>query len=164
VPGTSRVLVLTSLVDPIAPLQVKAMEEAAQSLGVALQVHDIRSAADIPAAFDAALRQGAEGLIVTGETILMTYRARLSELAAQHRLRAMYPFVIQVRDGGLMGYVTVPSELQRLGGGYVDKILKGANPSDLPVEQPTKFHLPLNLKDRQGARAQVPAKLSRARR
>jgi putative tryptophan/tyrosine transport system substrate-binding protein len=121
-----------------------------------LQVHDIRSAADIPAAFDAALRQGAEGLIVTGETIWMTYRARLSELAAQHRLPVIYPFVIQVRDGGLMGYVTVPSELQRLGGGYVDKILKGANPSDLPVEQPTKFHLLLNLKTAQALGLKFP--------
>jgi putative ABC transport system substrate-binding protein len=146
VPGISRVLVLTYLVDPIAPLQVKAMEEAARSLGVALQVEDIRSADDIPAAFDAGRREGAEGLIVTGETILVTYRARISELAVRHRLPAMYPYVIQVRDGGLMGYATVPSELQTLLADYVDRILKGTKPSELPVRQPTKFHLVLNLK------------------
>jgi len=117
VPGISRVLVLTYLADPIAPLQVKAMTEAAASLGVMLQVHDIRSADDLPAAFDAAVSEGAEGLIVTGETIFVTHRARVSELAARHRLPAMYPFLIQVGDGGgLMGYVTVPTELQRISG------------------------------------------------
>src|SRR4029077_18548341 len=90
-------------------------------------VHDIRSPDDLPAAFDAAGREGAEGLIVIGETIFVTHRARVSELAARHKLSAIYPFLIQVGDGGgLMGYVTVPTELQRLGAGYVDKILKRA--------------------------------------
>jgi putative ABC transport system substrate-binding protein len=156
VPGISRVLVLTYLVDPIAPLQVNALEEAARSLGVALLVHDIRSADDIPVAFDAGRREGDEGLIVTGETIFVTYRARIGELAARHRLPAMYPFVIQVRDGGLMGYATVPSELQRLLADYVDRILKGATPSELPVQQPTKFHLVLNLKTAKALELKFP--------
>ena len=90
VPGISRVMVLTYLVDPIAPLQVKAMTEAAPSLGVILQVHDIHSGDDIPAAFEAAVREGAQGLIVTAETIFFTYRSRVSELATRHRLPAMY--------------------------------------------------------------------------
>jgi ABC-type uncharacterized transport system substrate-binding protein len=144
VPGISRVMVLT--VDQITSLEVKAMTEAAPSLGVTLQVREIRNVNDISAAFDAAVSGGAEGLIVTGETIFATYRAHVSELAAQHRLPAMYPFLIQVGDGGLMGYVTLPSEMQRLSASYIDRILKGAKPSELPVQQPTKFHLVLNLK------------------
>ena len=159
-PGISRVLVLTYLADPIAPLQVKAMTEAAPSLGVMLQVHDIRSADDLPAAFDAAASEGAEGLIVTGETIFVTHRARVSELAARHRLPAMYAFLIQVGDGGgLMGYVTVPSELQRLDVGYVDRILKGAKPSDPPVQQPTKFQLVINLKAAEALGLTIPPTL-----
>jgi putative ABC transport system substrate-binding protein len=130
VPGISRVLVLTYLVDPIAPLQVKTMKEAAQSLGVTLLVHDIQTADDIPAAFDAAIKEGADGLIVTAESIFVTYRARVSELAAQHRLPAMYPYVIQLDAGagGLIAYDVVSPDLHRRAAGYVDRILKGSPP------------------------------------
>jgi putative ABC transport system substrate-binding protein len=147
VPTISRVLVLTYLVDPIAPLQVKAMTEAAPSLGIALQVRDIRSADDLPAAFDAAVREGGDGLIVTAESIFVTHRARVSELAARHRLPAMYPFAIQVREGGgLMAYDVIAPDLHKRAASYVDRILKGAKPSDLPVQQPTNFELVVNLK------------------
>jgi putative ABC transport system substrate-binding protein len=147
VPAISRVLVLTYLVDPIAPLQVKAMKEAAQSLGVTLQVHDIQGADDIPVVFDAGVSEGADGLVVTAESMFVTYRARVSELAARHRLPAMYPYAIQVVDaGGLMAYDIVSSDLHRRAAAYVDRILKGAKPSDLPVQQPTNFELVVNLK------------------
>src|SRR5215470_9371973 len=98
VPGISRVLVLSYLADPIAPLQVKAMQQAAGSLGVTLQVHDIQTADDLPAAFDAGAKERAEGLLVTAESIFVVHRARVSELAARYRLPAMYPFTIQVAD------------------------------------------------------------------
>jgi putative ABC transport system substrate-binding protein len=147
VPAISRVLVLTYLLSPIAPLQVKAMKEAAQSLGITLQVHDIQGADDLPAAFDAAVRDGADGLIVTAESIFVTYRARVSQLAARHRLPAMYPYSLQVVDaGGLMAYDIVSADLHRRAASYVDKILKGTKPSDLPVQQPAKFELVVNLK------------------
>jgi putative tryptophan/tyrosine transport system substrate-binding protein len=156
VPAITRVLVLTYLVDPIAPLQVKSMTEAARSLGVTLQVHDIRSADEIPAAFEAAISDGADGLTVTGETIFITHRAPINELTVRHRLPAMYPYLIPVADGGLMGYVTLPSELQRLQAEYVDRILKGARPSDLPVQQPTKFQLAINLKAAEAIGLKLP--------
>jgi putative tryptophan/tyrosine transport system substrate-binding protein len=160
VPGMSRVLVLTYLVDPIAPLQVKAMQEVAPALGVTLLVHDIRTAEDLPGAFDAAVKAGAEGLIVTAESLLVTYRVRVSELAAQHRLPAMYPHAIQVRDGGgLMAYDVVTAELHRRVATYVDKILKGAKPADLPVEQPTKFELVINLKTAKALEITIPPTL-----
>jgi putative tryptophan/tyrosine transport system substrate-binding protein len=147
VPSISRVLVLTYLVDPIAPLQVKALNKAAPLLGVTLQIQDIKSADDLPAAFDTGAREGAEGLLTTAESIFIVQRARVSELAARHRLPSMFPFSIQVTDaGGLMAYDATYSDLQRRATTYVDQILKGAKPSDLAVQQPTKFALVINLK------------------
>jgi putative ABC transport system substrate-binding protein len=157
VPKISRVLVLTYLVDPIAPLQVKAMKEAAQSLGITLQVHDIQGEGDIPTAFDAGVGEGADGLIVTAESIFVTYRARVSELAARHRLPAMYPYTIQVVDaGGLMAYDIVSADLHRRAAAYVDRILKGTKPSDLPVQQPAKFELVVNLKTAEALGLTIP--------
>jgi len=155
-PGISRVMVLTYLVDPIAPLQVKAMNEAAPSLGVTLQVHDIQSADDLSGAFEAAASEGAQGLIVTAESIFVTYRARVSELAAEHRLPTMYPYRIQVDAGGLMAYDIVSADLHRRAASYVDRILKGEKPSDLPVQQPTKFELVVNLKAAQALGLTIP--------
>jgi putative ABC transport system substrate-binding protein len=158
VPGISRVLVLTYLVDPIAPLQVKTMSEAAPGLGVSLLVHDIQSADDIPLAFDAAVKDGANGLIVTAESIFVTCRARVSELAAQYRLPAMYPYVIQLDGGagGLIAYDVVSPDLHRRAAGYVDRILKGEKPSDLPVQQPSKFELVINLKTAKALHLTIP--------
>jgi putative tryptophan/tyrosine transport system substrate-binding protein len=84
---------------------------------------------------------------VTVESIFVTYRAQMSELAARHRLPGMYPFSIEVRGGGgLMAYDVIASDLHRRAASYVDRILKGAKPSDLPVQQPTNFELVVNLK------------------
>jgi putative tryptophan/tyrosine transport system substrate-binding protein len=147
VPGISRVLVLSYLADPIAPLQVKALEKAARSLGVTLQIHDIRTADDLPVAFEDGAREHAEGLLTTAESIFVAQRALVSELAARYRLPAMYPYTIQVADAdGLMAYDIDYPDLTRRAATYVDKILNGAKPSDLPVQQPTKFALVINLK------------------
>jgi putative tryptophan/tyrosine transport system substrate-binding protein len=147
VPGISRVFVLTYLVDPIAQLQVKALKAAAPLLGVTLQIQDIKTADDLPGAFAARAGERVEGLITTAESIFVAQRARVSELAARYRLPAMYPYSIQVTDaGGLMAYDVDFSDLLTRAATYVDKILKGAKPSDLPVQQPTKFALVINLK------------------
>ena len=146
-PRISRVLVLTFLVDPIAPLQVKALKEVAPSLGMTLLVHDIKSAEDLPAAFDAGVREHAEALITTAESIFRAQRARVTELAAHHRLPAIYPYSTFVTDAnGLLAYSIHDSDLHRRAATYVDKILKGAKPSDLAVQQPTNFELLINLK------------------
>ena len=147
VPAISQVLVLTYLIDPIAPLQVKALQQAAPSLGVTLQIHDIRTADDLPVAFEAAARERAQGIVTTAESIFVAQRARVSELAARYRLPAIYPFAIQVTDAaGLMAYDVDYPDLERRAASYVDKILRGAKPSRLPVQQPTKFRLVINLK------------------
>jgi putative ABC transport system substrate-binding protein len=146
VPGISRVLVLTYLTDPIARLQVKSMKEASSSLGLTLQIHDIRTADDLPAAFDAAAGEGADGLIVTAETILFVNRARVTDLASRHRLPAIYAAAEFVRDGGLMAFGVDLDDLLRGSARYVARILKGEKPADLPIQQPTKFELLVNLK------------------
>ena len=147
VPGISRVLVLSYLVDPIAPLQIKAMTQASKALGMTLIIRDVRSADDLNPAFETGIKDGAQALIITGESLFVTLRAQISELASRYRLPGMYPFSIQVVDGGgLMAYHVVDSDLHIRAAGYVDKILKGAKPSDLPVQQPSSFHLAINLK------------------
>lgn len=147
VPGMSRVLVLAVLGDPIGPLQVKAMERMAGPLGVALQVQDIRTADDIPRAFAAAVKEGVQGVLVTAESMFNAHRAEVTELAARYKLPAMYGTRYPVIDaGGLMAYVVDGPEASRDAAGYVDRLLKGAKVSQLPIEQPTKFELILNLK------------------
>jgi putative tryptophan/tyrosine transport system substrate-binding protein len=157
VPAISRVLVLSYLVDPIAPLQVKALKEAAPSLGVTLLIRDIRTADDLPAAFDAGVREHAQGLLTTAESIFRLQRARVTELAARHRLPAVYPYAAFAKDsGGLMAYDVNDSDLHKRAATYVDRILKGAKPADLPVAQPTKFELVINLKTAKALGLTIP--------
>jgi len=130
-PRLSRVLVLsisaTRLRRPI-----RELEHAAHSLGVTLLVRDIRSADDLPAAFDAGAKKRAEGLLTTAETRLSFYRNRALELAARHRLPGMYPYRVWVDAGGLMAFISYTPNLQARTAYYVDRILKGAKPGDLP--------------------------------
>ena len=156
VPKISRVLVLSYLADPIAPLQVAALDKAAPSLGVTLFVRDIRSGIDLAAAFDAGVSEHVDGLITTAESVLVVHSAQISEFAARLRLPAIYPHAIQVKDGGMMAYETNIPELHKNAALYVDKILKGAKPSDLPIEQPTKLTLVINLKTAKALGLTVP--------
>ena len=142
----SRVLVLSYLEDPIAAPQVKELESAARSLGVKLLIRDISTADDLPAAFDTGAREGAEGVLTTAESIFVVQRNRVVQLAAHHRLPGMYPYRLIVDAGGLLAYDSYTSDLQRRAATYVDRILKGAKPADMPVEQPTTFELSINLK------------------
>ena len=142
VPTISRILVLSYLVDPIAAPQVKELEEAARAVGVNLIVRDIRSADDLPAAFDAGSRERAEG----AESIFAAQGIRVVELASQHKLPGLYPYRLMAEAGGLIAFDSYTPSFQAHTASYVDKILKGANPSDLPVEQPTKFDLIINVR------------------
>jgi putative tryptophan/tyrosine transport system substrate-binding protein len=160
VPGISRVLVLSFLADPIAPVQVKAMERAAGSFGLILQVQDIRTVDDIPVAFEAANRGRAEAALITEESMFIVHRARLTELAAHYKLPAIYPFLLPVTDaGGLMAYTVRAPELHRHAAAYVDRILKGAKVADLPVQQPTQFEFVINLKTAKALGLTIPATL-----
>jgi putative ABC transport system substrate-binding protein len=165
VPRLSRVLVLAYLVDPISPLQVQAMIEAASSLGVTLHVIDIKTPDDLPSAFEAGSKAGVQGVLTTAESIFRDARARVTELAARYGLPAIYPYAaFALENGGLMAYDDVDDrELHRSAADYVDKILKGVKPSDLPVQQPTKFQLVINLKTAKALGLTLPpALLARA--
>jgi len=157
IPGISRVLVLSYLADPIAPLQVKALEEAARSLGVTLQVHDIRTADDFPVAFDDAAKEHAEALLTTAESIFYVQRALVGALAIRYRLPSISPFSSQATDAeGLMAYDLDIPDVQRRAANYVERILNGIKPSDLPVERPTKFEFVINVRTAKALGLTIP--------
>jgi len=150
VPGVTRVAALQHgawvRALPARQRQQHVVEEAARSLGVQLQIVEVETLDEIESAFAAMTREGAEALLVFTSTFFSTHGKRIVELAAQHRLPAIYPSRTRVAVGGLMSYDAGNAELTRCAASYVDRILKGAKPADLPVEQPTKFALVLNLK------------------
>ena len=111
---------------------------------------------DLDAAMSPLAREGSGGLIIPPDIFTVTHRKRLVELAARHRLPAIYPFRYFPEDGGLVSYgVDIPDQF-RLAAGYVDRILKGAKPGELPVQQPTKFELVINLKTAKALGLDVP--------
>jgi ABC-type uncharacterized transport system substrate-binding protein len=125
---------------------LQATDAAAQSLAIELQLVEVRGADEFDRAFSAMTGNRADAVIVFPSTLLFTERKQIAELATKHRL----PSIAQAREfaelGGLMGYGASIADLHRRSATYVDKILKGANPAELPVEQPTKFELVINLK------------------
>ena len=159
VPGISRAAVLANFADPIAAPQVNDMENTARGIGIHLRTYDVRTPEELPGAFAAAARDGAEGILATIESIFLGQRTRVVELAVRHRLPAVYPYREFVDAGGLMAYgPNVPRVFQRAAT-YVDKILKGAKPGDLPIEQPTKFELVINLKTAKTLGLTIPPSL-----
>jgi putative ABC transport system substrate-binding protein len=115
-------------------------------LGLTLQSVPVRSATELADAFTAIISARAEALLVDTSGLAFVHRRAIAEFAAKHRLPAIYAFRQFPEDGGLMTYGVDLRDLYRRAAGYVDKIFKGAKPGDLPVEQPTKFDLVINLK------------------
>jgi putative ABC transport system substrate-binding protein len=159
VPKISRVLVLSYRVDPIAAPQLEELEVAATTLGVKLLVCDIRTAEDIPAAFDAGAKDDVEGVLTTAESIFAAEGKRVVQLALEHKLPGLYPYKLMVDAGGLMAFDSYTPSFQARAATYVDKILKGENPSDLPVEQPTKFELFINMRTARTLGLTIPSSL-----
>ncbi len=142
----SRVAVIGNSNEPANPKTLKEIELVAGSFGVQLQPLDVRGSKDIETAFRAATKAHADALIVLASAIVTDHRTKIANLALKSRLPAIYSSSIWVDDGGLMSYGTSLNDLSRRAATYVDKILKGARPADLPVEQPTKFEFIINLK------------------
>jgi putative ABC transport system substrate-binding protein len=159
VPGLSRVLVLSYLVDPIAAHQIRELQTAADSLAVTLLVHEIRSADDLTTAFDAGAREGAQAVLTTLESIFVAERKRVVELADRYKLPGLYHSRLVVEAGGLMAYDSQTPRFQAHTATYVDKLLKGAKPSDLPVQQPTEFELIINMKAAKALGLNMPVAL-----
>jgi ABC-type uncharacterized transport system substrate-binding protein len=146
VPRLSRVAVLGSSTTPGNAQALKETELAAGALAVKLQNLDVRDPKDIETAFQTAGKERADAVLVLSGSLLNSHRTQMAELAAKSRLPAIYFRSEFVEDGGLMSYATDIADLDRRAATYVDKILKGAKPADLPVEQPKKFELIINLK------------------
>jgi putative tryptophan/tyrosine transport system substrate-binding protein len=146
VPKLSRVAVVGSSAEPANAQTLKETEFAARALGVKLQNLDIRDSEDIGRAFRAASRERADAVLALSSPFTFAQRKRVVELAAKNRLPAMYWATEFVEAGGLMTYSVSFADLYRRAAAYVDKILKGSKPADLPVEQPKKFEFIINLK------------------
>ena len=159
VPTASRVAVLSHPGVTPEPAFQRDRETAARALDVTLQTYDVRDPAEFTSAFAAMTKARAEALFVVADTFWWHHRHRMIELAAQNRLPATYPNRDFVTAGGLMAYdVNAPDILRRVGV-YADKIFKGAKPADLPVEQPTKFDLFINLKNANALGLTIPQSL-----
>ena len=146
IPGASRVAVLVNPADPAKAFDVRDIQTTAQALGVQLQTMEVRGPDEFEGAFAAMTREHAEALLVLGDPLTLTYRIRIVDLVAKSRLPAMYDLREFVEAGGLMAYGPSLPDLFKRAAYYVDRILKGARPGDLPVEQPVKFELVINLK------------------
>jgi ABC-type uncharacterized transport system substrate-binding protein len=146
IPTVSRVAVLVYSGSPPEPIYQREGEAAAQALNVTLQFYEVRGPEELQGAFTAMTKARAEVLFVQPVNLFYLHARRIVDLAAQNRLPAMYHSREFVEAGGLMAYGVNNPDISRRLGFYVDKILNGAKPGDLPVEQPTKVELVINLK------------------
>ena len=153
-PRVTRVAVVRDLT--IGPAQLSAIQAVAPSFGVELSVVGARDADEIERTVAAFARAANAGLIVTASTWAMIHRDLITMLAARHRLPAIYPFRYFVTAGGLMSYGANTIDMHRRAAGYVDRILKGEKPADLPVQAPTKYELMINLKTAKALGLEVP--------
>ncbi len=146
VPKLGRVAVIGTATRQGTEQTLKEMEPAAAAFGVKLQYLDVENSKDIESVFRAATKGRADAVLVVQSPVFNSQRAQIADFAVKSRLPVAYPRREFVEDGGLMSYGVSISDLDRRAAGYVDKILKGAKPAELPVEQPTKFELVINLK------------------
>jgi len=159
VPNLSRVAVLTDTTDPGAVSAWSEAERAAQMSRVRVQRVEVRRSDELEKAFAAMTRERSGAVLVPRSSMLFVQRSRLATLAAKHKLPAMLPDGRWVMVGGLMSYGPDNLDLLRRAATYVDKILRGAKPADLPVEQPTKFELMINMKTAKTLGLTIPSSL-----
>jgi putative tryptophan/tyrosine transport system substrate-binding protein len=159
VPMAKRIAVLWNPDTPSHTPALKAVEEAARTLRLQLQPVGARTAAELEGAFAAMVRARAQAVLVLGSAFFLAERQRVAELAIKHRLPTMSTLKDVVEAGGLVSYSPNWDDLFRRGAIHVDKILKGAKPADLPVEQATKFELVINLKTAKALGLTIPPSL-----
>ena len=159
VPGIARVGVLMVPNTPAHATYLRDIQSAGQRTGIAILGRDVRGRDDIAGAFTALTKAHAQGLVVLPNPVTLTHQTHIVELAAKNRLPAMYPWPEFAEIGGLMAYSTNRTELYRRSAAFVDRILRGAKPADLPVEQPTKFEFVINLKTAKALGLTIPPSL-----
>jgi putative ABC transport system substrate-binding protein len=158
-PGTQVIAVLLNPDTPFTALALKEAQTAAEAVHLRLVVLEARTADQVAGRFEAAIAAGAGGLLVLEDPLTYSLRRHIAALAARFRLPAIYGYKEFVEAGGLMSYGTDRRQMYRRAAEYVDKILNGAKPADLPVEQPTRFELVINLKTAQALGLTIPPTL-----
>jgi putative ABC transport system substrate-binding protein len=158
-PGLTQISALLNMSNASQPPQWNEVEKAAHAIGVPSYLLDVRTYNDLFAAFDTASKQPTNALVVGIDTLTQANDRLIIDLAMKHRLPAIYPSREFVDAGGLITYGVNYPDLYRRAAAYAAKILKGAKPSDLPVEQPTKFELVINLKTATALGLTVPQTL-----
>jgi putative tryptophan/tyrosine transport system substrate-binding protein len=159
VPRVSRLALLIDETNPGTVLIAKGTQAAARSVGVQLQSLGVQGPGELDHAFAAMKEARADALIVESSSMLFTWRTRLADLALKNRLPTMFAQREYAEAGGLMAYAADFSDLFRRAATFVDKILKGSKPADLPVEQPTKWEFVINLKTAKALRLTIPPSL-----
>ena len=158
-PGKQVIAVLTNPETPFTRLALKEIKTAAEADGTRLEILEARTADQVPRVLRAAVPAGASGLLVLGDPLTYSLRREIADLSAQLRLPSVYPSREWAEAGGLLSYGAGRRQVYRRAAEYVDRILKGARPGDLPVEQPTKFELVLNLKTAKTLGLTIPPSL-----
>jgi putative ABC transport system substrate-binding protein len=161
VPQLNRVGMMISTINAASPYYYRLFDTLASSLAITPIAAPIREAADIERVFESLARESNSGLVIPGDTVVEAQHVRelIVGLAASHRLPVLYGYRVFVADGGLVSYGIDPVDLFRRAASYVDRILKGEKPSDLPVQQPTKFEFAINLKTARTLGVNVPMAL-----
>ena len=156
IPRASRVAILWNPAEPASEPQVTEVEAAARLLGIRLQRVEARGPEDFDTAFAAMARERADALLVARGSTFLAHQTSLAELAAKRRLPTMFSYRESVEAGGLLAYAVNMRDFSGRAAVYVDKILKGAKAADLPIEQPTKFELMINLKTAKALGLTIP--------
>ncbi|HEY7717003.1 MAG TPA: ABC transporter substrate-binding protein [Candidatus Binatia bacterium] len=159
IPKVSRVAVFSSPAHPGEQRELAETQKTARTLGITLLYHQLNSAADVNAALDATIREGAHALLAFPDPVTSAHRGQIVDFAMKHRLSGVFGTGDFVEAGGLLSYGPDHNALWRRLAVYVDKILKGAKPADLPVEQPTRFELVVNLKTAKQIGLTIPPNL-----
>jgi putative ABC transport system substrate-binding protein len=159
VPEVTCVAVLANPRQPDIQQLLKETEGAARALGVQPHLLEVQSTNELERAYETANKEGVGALLILPGLLFSLHDRRLAALAVQHRLPAIYTTRSFAEAGGLLAYGPKSADVSRLGAGYVDRILKGAKPADLPVERPTAFELALNLKTAQALGLTIPPSL-----
>jgi putative ABC transport system substrate-binding protein len=155
-PGVSRVAVLWNAANPGNAHQFEATKVAARTMSLRLQSVEVRGPDDFQSALAAMTRARPEALLILADPLILAYRTQIVDFAARRRLPTMHPFRESVEVGGLMAYSVDLPDMYRRAATYVDKILRGAKPADLPIEQPTKFEFVINMKAAQVLGLAIP--------
>ena len=162
VPGLSRVAILINPTNRYTALALPSARGGAEKLHASLIVHEVRDTSTLDATLVRLTRDRPDALLVLADTFFLSQRSRIAQFAIENKLPSAYTFREHVEAGGLIAYTTNYHDLFRRAAGYVDKILKGTKPGELPIEQPTKFDLVINLKTAKAISLTVPLTLQAA--